>query len=230
MDIVCVPPPECQCELDHPGYFVPVRRFCRRGLQGKIHENSAFVANTWPRFTLSSSNVLEVYQQFCDVIDDITYAVPLPLHDILHHVCILSPLSADPTTLASLEQSIRDLFDDPDVSFVWSRASLIILYQRLHKVAALHPVIRTMSWDILLALDPRPCLKAEVFPLFLAGTTALLPSQRDAVRLRWVCAPEKGFEESLGFLNDLWAEMDCTGNTIDWLGYMEQRKIKLAFF
>ncbi|KIR31774.1 hypothetical protein I352_05768 [Cryptococcus deuterogattii MMRL2647] len=121
-------------------------------------------------------------------------------------------------------------FDDPRIPIIWSRAAMITLYQRIHKVGPLHPTIRAMSWDILLDLPPQPCRKSEIFPLFLAGATAILETQRVAVRERWVKAPEKGFEEGLSFLENLWAHLDKTGHTLSWLDYLEEKGGALAFF
>jgi hypothetical protein len=168
-------------------------------------------------------------QAFPDTVDGIAYTMPLPLQEILHEVVSAVPHSPD-ALLSGFETRIRALFTHNSVPPIWSRAALVVLYQRLRGAGALHPVVRATSWDILLHLDPQPCLKVQVFPLFIAGTVAFLQTQRDAVNLRWVHAPEKGFEEGLKFLESLWAEMDRTGRTVDWLDFAEQKKVALVFF
>lgn len=157
--------------------------------------------------------------------------VPSRAHHFLSDICMLSVEDhVDPSKLAELEQSLKASFDDPLIPVIWSRAAMITLYQRLHNVGPLHPTIRAMSWDILLDLPPQPCRKSEIFPLFLAGAAAILETQRAAVRQRWVKAPEKGFEEGLSFLEDLWAHVDKTGHTVSWLDYLEEKGGALAFF
>lgn len=157
--------------------------------------------------------------------------VPSRAHHFLSDICFLSAEDhVDSSKLIELEQSIKGSFDDPLIPIIWSRAAMITLYQRLHNAGPLHPTIRAMSWDILLDLPPQPCRKTEIFPLFLAGAAAILETQRAAVRQRWVKAPEKGFEEDLSFLEDLWAHLDKTGHTVSWLDYLEEKGGALAFF
>ena len=91
-------------------------------------------------------------------------------------------------------------------------------------------MVRSLAWEIILNLDPKPCRKHEVFPLFLAGTGAILQAQRDAIRTRWVKAPEQGFEEAQTFLEMLWKEMDDRGFLPNWLEFMTEKGLKLAFF
>ncbi|RSH95702.1 hypothetical protein EHS25_000794 [Saitozyma podzolica] len=181
-----------------------------------------------PIFTLSGNGVNDALQAFPETVDGVPYTVPLLLHEILHEV--VSGATVNGEQFAGLEHRIRALFNQSSVPLIWSRAGLLVLYQRLRGAGALHPVVKAMAWDILLNLEPKPCLKAQVFPLFLAGTVSFLQTQRDAIRSRWVKAPEKGFEESFQFLQALWNEMDETGQTVDWLSFGESRKATLAFF
>jgi hypothetical protein len=180
------------------------------------------------RFNLSGNGVNDALQAFPETVDGVPYTVPLLLHEILHEV--VSGATVNGEQFAGLEHRIRALFNQSSVPLIWSRAGLLVLYQRLRGAGALHPVVKAMAWDILLNLEPKPCLKAQVFPLFLAGTVSFLQTQRDAIRSRWVKAPEKGFEESFQFLQALWNEMDETGQTVDWLSFGESRKATLAFF
>ncbi|ORY22190.1 hypothetical protein BCR39DRAFT_391364 [Naematelia encephala] len=184
-----------------------------------------------PMFALSTRDILDAHRRFYgNVIKDRTYVVPLPVHEVFHRICNTTAEDVTRKTLEDLEKTIRALFNESTMPTIWSRAAMIVLCQRLHRAGPLHPLVRAMSWDIILTLDPVPCHKSEVFPLFLAGTTALLETQRIAVTARWVRAPEKGFEEPLAFLKDLWEEMNKTGNTVSWMQFMEDRNVSLAFF
>ena len=164
-----------------------------------------------------------------DSVGGVTYTMPLVLQEITHAIIVAS-VTGQQIDFAAMEARIRALFDDEKIPKVWSRAVLIILYQRLKRAGPLHPAIRAMAWEILLELEPGPCRKHEVFPLFLAGAVAMLEVQRKAVRTRWVRAPEHGFEEAQAFLQLLWNEMDETGYAVDWLEFMSRHKIMLAFF
>ena len=170
-----------------------------------------------------------------EVVDDRTYTVPLAVHEVLHRICstAVSADNAHPIGQAvvdALDRDVRALFNEPTVPKVWSRAAMIVLYQRLHRAGPLHSLVRAMAWDIIMSLDPVPCHKSEVFPLFIAGTVALLETQRLAVVTRWVQAPELGLEEPLVFLKQLWEEVTRTGDTIHWMRFKEQRGASLAFF
>ena len=158
-----------------------------------------------------------------------TYVLPLILHEILHNI-VETSVKGESFDFAALESRIRATFDYEDVPTVWSRAVMIILHQRLRGIGMLHPTIRSLAWEILLELEPKPCLKHALFPLFLAGTVSIFQSQRTAVKARWVRAPEKGFDDGYSFLQILWDEMDRTGNTVDWLDFAREKKVVLAFF
>lgn len=129
-----------------------------------------------------------------------------------------------------IAESLEQVVSQDPTARRWRLCATILLYQRLAGASALHPTVRSAGLEILLNMPPRPCQKYEVFCLFVAGTTAFLPTQRQAVNLRWVSAPERGFEEAGQFLDLLWSEMDRKGVPIDWVTFAHEKGITLAFF
>ncbi|GAA6034072.1 hypothetical protein JCM8097_000677 [Rhodosporidiobolus ruineniae] len=130
---------------------------------------------------------------------------------------------------------------------MWRYAALIYLYQSIHLVGPLHPVLRSCTHEILslsslflpssppasshpssfanVNKDPEPSYVAapshRIGPLFLAGTCCLSLPDRCAVRAGLKAAGDlAGYRDCLRGLERIWEETDRTGETVrGWRGF-----------
>lgn len=155
---------------------------------------------------------------------------PYELAVVLSSVVHLSPLLTPSALLdraTSLELDVL-LVDDETASKpwtvrIWKLAVRVVIYQRVRGVGALHPVVQSLASDLVREFgryDPRfsSVEKSLAFPLFLAGTVSLREGERDLVRALWgTLKPERGWDEPRALLERVWAEMDGTGRTVQWV-------------
>lgn len=158
-------------------------------------------------------------------------AFPYEIAVVLSHICHTpAELSAAARTAETATTDIDLMLIDESMSNrptavrIWKLAARALLYQRVRRVGALHPVLRAVSTDLqreFSAYGGPPASafeKALALPLFLAGTLAISQADRDAVEAHWATLrPERGWREPIALLRRLWAEVDETGDTVRWV-------------
>ncbi|WVQ84173.1 hypothetical protein IAT38_006320 [Cryptococcus sp. DSM 104549] len=120
---------------------------------------------------------------------------------------------------------------------LWRLSALILLYQSVHNVGGLHPVLRRAQSDILALLDSVTRLpNGDLFgfialPAFLAATLSLTEQDRQrAMRHLLRPGPERVWLDNISLVEKLWEEVDQTGVLPDWHDKMTREGVSVAFF
>ncbi|KAK8846865.1 hypothetical protein IAR55_005955 [Kwoniella newhampshirensis] len=120
---------------------------------------------------------------------------------------------------------------------LWRLSALILLYQSVHRVGGLHPVIRKSQKEILSLLDSISQLpNGDLFgfialPAFLAATLSLTEADRNrSMKHLTRPGPERVWLDNIALVEKLWEEVDETGRLPDWHDKMTREGLSVAFF
>lgn len=120
---------------------------------------------------------------------------------------------------------------------LWRLSALVLLYQSVHRVGALHPVLRRAQAEILTLLAsvtqlPNGDLWGFIaLPSFLAATLSVAEADRQRAMTFLVRAgPERVWLDNIALVEKVWEEMDETGRAVDWHEKMVREGLSVAFF
>ncbi|GAB1521823.1 hypothetical protein RhiTH_004920 [Rhizoctonia solani] len=104
---------------------------------------------------------------------------------------------------------------------IWRHAMVLFLYHAIHKVGPLHRVIKDAVRQIISLAQTIPAGRnPDIFlpvPYFLAGAACISRKDRSFLRSRLAgCGKERALLDLVTVLDDIWKEMDETGNSVDW--------------
>ncbi|KAG8734251.1 hypothetical protein FRC11_007506 [Ceratobasidium sp. 423] len=104
---------------------------------------------------------------------------------------------------------------------IWRHAMILFLYHAIHKVGPLHRVMKDAVRQIISLAQTIPAGRnPDIFlpvPYFLAGAACISRKDRMFLRSRLSgCGKERALLELVAVLDDIWKEMDETGNSVDW--------------
>ncbi|KAJ1307416.1 hypothetical protein OPQ81_001518 [Rhizoctonia solani] len=104
---------------------------------------------------------------------------------------------------------------------IWRHAMILFLYHAIHKVGPLHRVIKDAVRQIISLAQTIPAGRnPDIFlpvPYFLAGAACISRKDRMFLRSRLAgCGKERALLDLVAVLDDIWKEMDETGNSVDW--------------
>ncbi|CUA75998.1 Sterol regulatory element-binding protein ECM22 [Rhizoctonia solani] len=104
---------------------------------------------------------------------------------------------------------------------IWRHAMMLFLYHAIHKVGPLHRVIKDAVRQIISLAQTIPAGRnPDIFlpvPYFLAGAACISRKDRMFLRSRLSgCGKERALLDLVAVLDDVWKEMDETGNSVDW--------------
>ncbi|CAE6524093.1 unnamed protein product [Rhizoctonia solani] len=104
---------------------------------------------------------------------------------------------------------------------IWRHAMILFLYHAIHKVGPLHRVIKDAVRQIISLAQTIPAGRnPDIFlpvPYFLAGAACISRKDRMFLRSRLSgCGKERALLDLVAVLDDVWKEMDETGNSVDW--------------
>ncbi|KAM0746135.1 hypothetical protein T439DRAFT_360706 [Meredithblackwellia eburnea MCA 4105] len=134
--------------------------------------------------------------------------------------------------------------EDLRTSEMWRHAALIHLFQSVHQLGPLAPVLRH-SLAQMLSLgqrnenDPRLMGDSEdslwagsvrACPWFMAATVAIAVSDREQCKKGLSeCGPQKGYSDNLEAAELIWNEVDKGGWTLPWKDLLEKNGKYVAF-
>jgi hypothetical protein len=120
---------------------------------------------------------------------------------------------------------------------LWRFSALVLLYQSVHRVGPLHPVLRRARIEILTLLAsvtqlPNGDLWGFIaLPSFLAATLSVDEADRERAMTFLVRAgPERVWLDNIALVEKVWEEMDETGRAVDWHDKMVREGLSVAFF
>nr|XP_031858163.1 uncharacterized protein CI109_006405 [Kwoniella shandongensis]KAA5525235.1 hypothetical protein CI109_006405 [Kwoniella shandongensis] len=120
---------------------------------------------------------------------------------------------------------------------LWRLSALILLYQSVHRVGGLHPVLRKSQKEILSLLDSVSQLpNGDLFgfialPAFLAATLSITEADRArSIKHLTRPGPERVWLDNIALVEKLWEEVDETGKLPDWHDKMIREGMAVAFF
>ncbi|WRT64917.1 uncharacterized protein IL334_001856 [Kwoniella shivajii] len=120
---------------------------------------------------------------------------------------------------------------------LWRLSALVLLYESVHRVGGLHPVLRRAQTEILSLLDaitklPNGDLWGFIgLPAFLAACLSI--SEHDRQRSLQHLArpgPERMWLDNIALVEKVWEETDETGKLPDWHDKMTREGMSVAFF
>nr|ODN78163.1 hypothetical protein L203_06243 [Cryptococcus depauperatus CBS 7841] len=119
---------------------------------------------------------------------------------------------------------------------LWRWSTLVVLYQSIHKVGSLHPVLLKCQSQLLSLLSCQAAFISDSapyisLPAFLAATLSSNPQDRakSMEHLRRL-GPEKVWLDNIVLVEKVWEEVDKTGNGVDWWGLGRREGLSLVFF
>lgn len=123
------------------------------------------------------------------------------------------------------------------VGELWRLSALVLLYESVHKVGGLHPVLRNARYELLNLLDSLTPLTQDrppnhtALPAFLAATlsTSCQDRHRSMMHLLRV-GPEKVWMDNVAVVEKVWEESDTSGVLPDWWDKMKREGMSVAFF
>lgn len=120
---------------------------------------------------------------------------------------------------------------------LWRISALVLLYQSVHRVGPLHPVLRRARAELLTLLAsvtqlPNGDLWGFIaLPSFLAATLTVDEADRERAMTFLVRAgPERVWLDNIALVEKVWEEMDETGRAVDWHDKMVREGLSVAFF
>lgn len=104
---------------------------------------------------------------------------------------------------------------------IWRHAMILFLYHAIFKVGPLHRAIKDAVRQIISLAQTIPAGRnPDIFlpvPYFLAGAACISRKDRMFLRTRLLgCGKERALLDLVAVLDDIWKEMDETGNSVDW--------------
>lgn len=123
------------------------------------------------------------------------------------------------------------------VGELWRLSALVLLYESVHRVGGLHPVLRNARYELLNLLDSLTPLTQDhppnytTLPAFLAATlsTSCQDRHRSMMHLLRV-GPEKVWMDNVAVVEKIWEESDTSGVLPDWWDKMKREGMSVAFF
>ncbi|KIR37767.1 transcription factor [Cryptococcus deuterogattii 99/473] len=123
------------------------------------------------------------------------------------------------------------------VGELWRLSALVLLYESVHRVGGLHPVLRNARYELLNLLDSLIPLTQDhppnytALPAFLAATlsTSCQDRHRSMMHLLRV-GPEKVWMDNVAVVEKIWEESDTSGVLPDWWDKMKREGMSVAFF
>ncbi|WVW78606.1 hypothetical protein I302_100565 [Kwoniella bestiolae CBS 10118] len=120
---------------------------------------------------------------------------------------------------------------------LWRLSALVLLYQSVHRVGGLHPVLRRAQSEILSLLDsivklPNGDLWGFIgLPAFLAACLSISDNDRQR-SLQHLArpGPERMWLDNIALVEKVWEETDQTGKLPDWNEKMLREGMSVAFF
>ncbi|OCF42363.1 hypothetical protein I317_03869 [Kwoniella heveanensis CBS 569] len=135
--------------------------------------------------------------------------------------------SLDPTALVS-----RTIAGE-----LWRLTALVLLYQSVHRVGSLHPVLRQAQKQILSLLDSVTKLPSGdlwgfiALPAFLAACLSIEDHDRKrSMQHVMRPGPERVWLDNMTLVEKVWEEVDETGRLPDWHDKMIREGLSIAFF
>ncbi|WVF69879.1 hypothetical protein IAT40_004662 [Kwoniella sp. CBS 6097] len=135
--------------------------------------------------------------------------------------------SLDPTALVS-----RTIAGE-----LWRLTALVLLYQSVHRVGSLHPVLRQAQKQILSLLDSVTKLPSGdlwgfiALPAFLAACLSVEDHDRKrSMQHVMRPGPERVWLDNMTLVEKVWEEVDETGRLPDWHDKMIREGLSIAFF
>ncbi|WWC59396.1 uncharacterized protein I303_101951 [Kwoniella dejecticola CBS 10117] len=120
---------------------------------------------------------------------------------------------------------------------LWRLAALVLLYQSVHRVGGLHPILRRAQKEILNLLDsiaklPNGDLWGFIaLPAFLAACLSISDNDRQRSMLHLAKpGPERVWLDNIALVERIWEETDETGKLPDWHDKMTREGMSVAFF
>ncbi|WWC67807.1 uncharacterized protein I206_101721 [Kwoniella pini CBS 10737] len=120
---------------------------------------------------------------------------------------------------------------------LWRLAALVLLYQSVHRVGGLHPILRRAQKEILNLLDsiaklPNGDLWGFIaLPAFLAACLSISDHDRQRSMLHLAKpGPERVWLDNIALVERVWEETDETGKLPDWHDKMTREGMSVAFF
>ncbi|OXH11274.1 transcription factor [Cryptococcus neoformans] len=122
------------------------------------------------------------------------------------------------------------------VGELWRLSALVLLYESVHKVGGLHPVLRNARYELLNLLDSLIPLTQDrppnhtALPAFLAAvlSTSCQDRHRSMTHLLRV-GPEKVWMDNVALVEKVWEESDTSGVLPDWWDKMKREGMSVAF-
>ncbi|WWD00421.1 hypothetical protein V866_007334 [Kwoniella sp. B9012] len=120
---------------------------------------------------------------------------------------------------------------------LWRLSALVLLYESVHRVGGLHPVLRRAQSEILSLLDsivrlPNGDLWGFIgLPAFLAACLSITDNDRQRSMQHLVRpGPERMWLDNIALVEKVWEETDQTGKLPDWHDKMMREGMSVAFF
>lgn len=120
---------------------------------------------------------------------------------------------------------------------LWRNSALVLLYQSVHRVGSLHPVLRRAQAEILSLLDsvthlPNGDLWGFIaLPAFLAACLSTADEDRKrAMSFLLRTGPERVWLDNIALVESVWEETDRTGHLVEWHDKMIREGLSVAFF
>ncbi|OCF58969.1 hypothetical protein L486_03466 [Kwoniella mangroviensis CBS 10435] len=120
---------------------------------------------------------------------------------------------------------------------LWRLSALVLLYESVHRVGGLHPVLRRAQSEILSLLDsivrlPNGDLWGFIgLPAFLAACLSISDNDRQRSMQHLVRpGPERMWLDNIALVEKVWEETDQTGKLPDWYDKMMREGMSVAFF
>ncbi|RSH90505.1 hypothetical protein EHS25_001110 [Saitozyma podzolica] len=121
---------------------------------------------------------------------------------------------------------------------LWSLCALVVLYQSVHRVGGLHPVLRHARSEMLSLLDSIVRLPNHgdlygflALPAFLSATLSVSDSDRKRAMTHMTRpGPERVWLDNIALVEKLWEETDQTGQLAEWHDKMTREGLSVAFF
>ncbi|WVR04527.1 hypothetical protein IAU60_001531 [Kwoniella sp. DSM 27419] len=120
---------------------------------------------------------------------------------------------------------------------LWRLAALVLLYQSVHRVGGLHPVLLAARDQILSLLDSITRLPSGdlwgfiALPAFLAACLSISANDRKRSMQHMLRpGPERLWLDNVALVEKVWEEVDETGRLPDWHEKMTREGLSIAFF
>lgn len=120
---------------------------------------------------------------------------------------------------------------------LWRLCCLVLLYQSVHRVGGLHPVLRRAHNEILTLLGsvtqlPNGDLWGFIaLPAFLAAALSIDEADRKkAMAFMIKPGPERVWLDNIALVEKVWEEIDESGRMVEWHDKMIREGMSVAFF